>query len=100
MLILQVFWDFEHSSKLLEIFANLERFNPSHFEGIGPPPHTYVPFGGGPRNMSWQWVCTYIDGCVLALFSDQLQMVNRSPQRENCSWSISRLWKRASTQSA
>jgi cytochrome P450 family 26 subfamily A len=53
-LILQVFWDFEHSSKLLEIFANLERFNPSHFEGIGPPPHTYVPFGGGPHNMSWQ----------------------------------------------
>jgi cytochrome P450 family 26 subfamily A len=46
---LQEVWDFEHSSKSLEIFANLERFDPSRFEGIGPPPYTYVPFGGGPQ---------------------------------------------------
>jgi cytochrome P450 family 26 subfamily A len=42
---LEVFWDFEHS---LEFFSNLERFDPSQFEGIRPPPYTYVPFGGGP----------------------------------------------------
>lgn len=46
---LQVIWDFEHLSKSLEIFANLERFDTSWFEGIGPPPYTYVPFGGGPH---------------------------------------------------
>jgi cytochrome P450 family 26 subfamily A len=44
---LQVIWDFEHSSKSLEIFTNLERFDTSWFEGIGPSPYTYVPFGGG-----------------------------------------------------
>ncbi|KAL8211360.1 hypothetical protein R6Q57_005797 [Mikania cordata] len=30
-------------------FEDVTRFNPSRFEGAGPTPFTYVPFGGGPR---------------------------------------------------
>jgi cytochrome P450 family 26 subfamily A len=32
-----------------QFFPNPERFDPSRFEGIGPQPFTYLPFGGGPR---------------------------------------------------
>ncbi|KAH9544170.1 hypothetical protein CY35_13G104300 [Sphagnum magellanicum] len=32
-----------------QFFPNPKRFDPSRFEGIGPQPFTYLPFGGGPR---------------------------------------------------
>ncbi|KAL7613699.1 hypothetical protein Lser_V15G06408 [Lactuca serriola] len=30
-------------------FQDVTHFDPSRFEGVGPTPFTYVPFGGGPR---------------------------------------------------
>ena len=32
-----------------DLFPNPEDFEASRFEGEGPTPHSYVPFGGGPR---------------------------------------------------
>ncbi|XP_009617496.1 beta-amyrin 28-monooxygenase-like isoform X1 [Nicotiana tomentosiformis] len=32
-----------------KFFLNTKNFDPSRFEGAGPTPFSYVPFGGGPR---------------------------------------------------
>lgn len=32
-----------------DFFKDPMKFDPSRFEGSGPPPYTFVPFGGGPR---------------------------------------------------
>jgi beta-amyrin 28-monooxygenase len=32
-----------------EYHSETEKFNPMRFEGKGPAPYTFIPFGGGPR---------------------------------------------------
>ena len=40
---------YTHSThKNPKYFPDPERFDPSRFEGKGPAPYTFVPFGGGP----------------------------------------------------
>ncbi|KAM7519167.1 hypothetical protein LguiB_018129 [Lonicera macranthoides] len=46
---LQTFWTIHTTHKNPKYFADLEKFDPSRFEGGGPAPYTFVPFGGGPR---------------------------------------------------
>ncbi|KAE8733367.1 Detected protein of confused Function [Hibiscus syriacus] len=43
------FWTVHTTNKNPKYFPYPERFDPSRFEGNGPAPYTFVPFGGGPR---------------------------------------------------
>ncbi|KAI3913454.1 hypothetical protein MKW98_003933, partial [Papaver atlanticum] len=44
-----LFWS-QHSTHMnLDYFSEPEKFDPTRFEGKGPAPYTYVPFGGGPH---------------------------------------------------
>ncbi|PIN10911.1 Cytochrome P450 CYP4/CYP19/CYP26 subfamily [Handroanthus impetiginosus] len=45
----KTFWTVHSSHKNPKCFPEPEKFDPSRFEGSGPSPFTFVPFGGGPR---------------------------------------------------
>uniref|UniRef100_M0ZUJ9 Taxane 13-alpha-hydroxylase cytochrome P450 n=1 Tax=Solanum tuberosum TaxID=4113 RepID=M0ZUJ9_SOLTU len=45
----QFYWNTALTSLDPEIFPNATSLEPSRFEGVGPAPYTYIPFGGGPR---------------------------------------------------
>ncbi|XP_030514843.1 beta-amyrin 6-beta-monooxygenase-like [Rhodamnia argentea] len=45
----KTFWTVYSTHKNPKYFPDLEKFDPSRFEGNGLAPFTYVPFGGGPR---------------------------------------------------
>ncbi|CAL5345063.1 unnamed protein product [Camellia sinensis] len=45
----KLYWSANSTHKNSEFFFEPHKFDPSRFEGSGPVPYTYVPFGGGPR---------------------------------------------------
>ncbi|KFK23969.1 hypothetical protein AALP_AAs58682U000100 [Arabis alpina] len=45
----KLYWSATATHKNPDYFPEPERFEPNRFEGSGPKPYTYVPFGGGPR---------------------------------------------------
>ncbi|KAM0038634.1 putative cytochrome P450 [Helianthus debilis subsp. tardiflorus] len=45
----KIYWSSASTHKDKANFEDVTRFDPSRFEGAGPTPFTYVPFGGGPR---------------------------------------------------
>ncbi|GFS44287.1 cytochrome P450, family 716, subfamily A, polypeptide 1 [Actinidia rufa] len=45
----KIYWSAHSTHKSPEYFPDPYKFNPSRFEGTGPAPYTFVPFGGGPR---------------------------------------------------
>ncbi|CDP20362.1 unnamed protein product [Coffea canephora] len=44
-----IYWTPNTTHKNPEYFPQPEKFDPSRFEGTGPIPYAYIPFGGGPR---------------------------------------------------
>ncbi|KAF7113099.1 hypothetical protein RHSIM_RhsimUnG0160900 [Rhododendron simsii] len=45
----KLYWTPQSTHSNHELFPEPHKFDPSRFEGSGPPPYAYVPFGGGPR---------------------------------------------------
>ncbi|KAK3429879.1 hypothetical protein EUGRSUZ_E01367, partial [Eucalyptus grandis] len=45
----KTFWTVHSTNKNPKYFPDPEKFDPSRFEGNGPAPFIYVPFGGGPH---------------------------------------------------
>ncbi|KAF6154121.1 hypothetical protein GIB67_014167 [Kingdonia uniflora] len=43
----KIYWTSGSTHKNPQYFPDPEKFNPSSFEGEGPTPYTFVPFGGG-----------------------------------------------------
>ncbi|KAL3825519.1 hypothetical protein ACJIZ3_021548 [Penstemon smallii] len=45
----KLYWSANSTHINPDCFPEPKKFDPSRFEGSGPAPYTYVPFGGGPR---------------------------------------------------
>lgn len=45
----KLYWSANSTHRNSEVFPEPLKFDPSRFDGAGPPPFSFVPFGGGPR---------------------------------------------------
>nr|ANG56299.1 beta-amyrin 28-oxidase [Panax quinquefolius] len=45
----KLYWSANSTHRNSEVFPDPLKFDPSRFDGAGPPPFSFVPFGGGPR---------------------------------------------------
>ncbi|PWA91940.1 hypothetical protein CTI12_AA084840 [Artemisia annua] len=45
----KLYWSALSTHKNLEVFPEPQKLDPSRFDGKGPAPYTFVPFGGGPH---------------------------------------------------
>ncbi|KAG9132582.1 hypothetical protein Leryth_022176 [Lithospermum erythrorhizon] len=45
----KLYWSAAYTHRDSQVFPNNKDFDPSRFDGVGPAPFSYVPFGGGPR---------------------------------------------------
>ncbi|KAI5059322.1 hypothetical protein GOP47_0025641 [Adiantum capillus-veneris] len=45
----KLYWSTNSTHRNAKYFKEPEKFDPSRFEGVGPVPYTFVPFGGGSR---------------------------------------------------
>ncbi|KAI8534049.1 hypothetical protein RHMOL_Rhmol10G0058600 [Rhododendron molle] len=45
----KLYWNPNSTHRNHKFFPEPQKFDPSRFEGSGPAPYTFLPFGGGPR---------------------------------------------------